>query len=612
MILAVPEIIAASDERGTNMRLMDAFKTLQPGKKKERTAKQLYTVWGEELAYDESTIPLPEYPRPQLVREQWRNLNGWWDYAIVRKGSLCPEPEGKIRVPFSPETALSGVNRILKPGEEIWYRRSIEDLEIPEGGRIILHFGAVDERCTVWWNGRKAANHRNGYLPFSVDVTEYARPGFNTIQVRARDDTDTGTACRGKQRLQPGGMFYHAQSGIWQTVWLEMVPEHYVTELKISPDLPGETVEIALTMNEAEEVEIELEGHTCHFGKEAFSGGQNKTLKARLAVENPRLWSPEKPELYTFTVTAGRDIVKSYFAMRSFGKGQDEHGYPCLTLNGRPYFFHGVLDQGYWPESLMTPPSYEAFEWDIMEMKRLGFNMIRKHEKIEAARWYTCCDRAGMIVWQDMVHGGERINAVLMTYLPTLFPWLGNHLKDRWYGLFGRKNMDGRKCFERDLAGMIHALYSVPCIAVWGLFNEGWGQFDALRLSKRIRREDPGRLIDHASGWFDQGGDDMKSVHNYFRPLSVKREKRPFVLSEYGGYACRIREHDMYEEQYGYRDYSPEDFPGAYHLLMKKVFALKEEGLAADVYTQLSDIEEEINGLVSYDRRICKIKDAEG
>ena len=608
------------------MNLSDAIKTLQIGKRK-KPPRQLFTEWGEALLAHEGDTPLPEHPRPQMARERWMNLNGWWEYAIVPTGSPCKEMDGRIRVPFSPESALSGVGRTLMPGEDLWYQRILEIPALPEKGRILLHFGAVDERCEVWWNGQIVGSHRNGYLPFTFDVTDVCRPGENALRLLVRDDTDKGAACRGKQRLKSGGMFYHAQSGIWQTVFLEFVPDHYITNLFVTPDLPGCSVRFSVIMNEPEDIDLSLEGELYHRGKEEFSGQDadwDSTKRLNFHAERPvmrgythsftvalkdlRPWSPEEPTLYPFTLKAGADCVKGYFAMRQFGTGRDENGHPCLTLNGRPYYLHGVLDQGYWPESLMTPPAYEAFEYDIRQMKRLGFNMLRKHEKMESAMWYALCDRIGMVVWQDMVHGGRRINPLLQTYLPTLFPSIGAHVRDHHYRLLGRQDKKARLEFEDDLIGMIQALYNVPSIAIWGLFNEGWGQFDALRLTQVIKTVDPGRLVDHASGWFEQGGGDIKSVHNYFRPLTVQTEERPFVLSEYGGFTCPIPGHLMSEESYGYHTYTPKDFPAAFHALMETIETLKKEGLAADVYTQLSDIEEEINGLLTFDRKHCKVE----
>ena len=576
------------------MRLKDAIASLQLGRKKEAEIRQLCTVC----------------------------LNGWWDYGFftgsLSKGGADLLTDGQILVPFSPETARSGVNRVLQPGETLWYRRTIEELHLPEGRRLILHFGAVDERCTVYWNGQKVGSHRNGYLSFNFDVTEYVKPGDNELIVFVWDDTDEGNECRGKQTLNPGGMFYHAQSGIWQTVWMETVPEPYIRDMRITPFPEEEAVEVALWMSKDAKMcqgDAEQEGPsrpdraiyiTVTDCEETFTYPLASRLKVRIPVKNPRLWSPENPELYDLRIEAGEDVVESYFAMRSFGVGTDETGKARLLLNGEPYFFNGILDQGYWPESLMTPPADEAMVYDIEQMKQLGFNMLRKHVKIEPARWYYHCDRLGMVVWQDMVNGGGPVQSLLETYLPTVIPAAGRILRDNHYKLFAREDEKARLRFERDIVRMIRQLYNFPCVGLWVPFNEGWGQFDALRITDIVKKADPTRPVDHASGWFDQGGGDVRSVHNYFRPLKVEKDNRAFVISEYGGIGCQIPEHSMSSEVYGYHQTSAEEFPGAFEEMMKTVKGLVFDGLCAAVYTQVSDIEEETNGLLTYDRKVRK------
>ena len=657
------------------MRMKDAIASLQLGKRKQTQVHQLSTIWSRYAEDGPDAVPLAEYPRPQLQRSGWRCLNGWWDYAFRMPGESMGIADGKILVPFSPETKRSGVGRTLLPGELLWYRRSIDDFHLPKGKRAILHFGAVDERCSVWWNGTKVGAHRNGYLSFSFDVTDYVREGRNRLEVCVRDDTDRGTACRGKQTLKPGGMYYHGQSGIWQTVWLETVPQIYLRDLKITPLLQEEAVELRLTFsddpesgkadhadltvqnctehtkegslekdtlkeaetecgdsrvritlflpdlfNSRDETEDETEGAfepaESGFG-EKYEGREpaktfvfpcKRRMKVRIPVPDPILWSPENPVLYAFRIEAGEDVVDSYFAMRSFGVGKDEAGRARLLLNGAPYFCHGVLDQGYWPESLMTAPSDQAMIFDITQMKELGFNMLRKHVKIEPARWYWHCDRIGMVVWQDMVNGGGPVHKILETYGPTLFPPLGTHLRDNHYALLSRQDADARRRFEKDLRRMIRRLYNCPCIGMWVPFNEGWGQFDALRIAEDVKKADPTRPVDHASGWFDQGGGDVRSVHNYFRPLTVEQDQRAFVISEYGGANCNVAGHSMSEEVYGYQTVKEADFPDTFRSLMEKVHALVEDGLSGAVYTQVSDIEEETNGLLTYDRSVRKAK----
>ena len=596
------------------MRIKDAVASLQLGKKKQSVKRELCTIWSEQADDGPGAVPLSEYPRPQLRRREWTCLNGWWEYGICPAGqgkeaSRGPA-DGRILVPFSPEARRSGVSRTLLPGEILWYRRSLDSVSLPAGERLLLHFGAVDERCAVYWNGHKLGTHRGGYLPFSFDVTDYVRDGRNELRVLVRDDTEESHACRGKQTLTPGGMFYQAQSGIWQTVWMECVPAVYLQDLKITPCLEEKAVDLALTFCESRdlqadrprEVRIRVEGQ-----EEPVRAAYAPSLQIRVPVEEPRLWSPEDPFLYGLSIEAGEDHVESYFAMRSFGLGVDREGRTRLLLNGQPCFFHGVLDQGYWPESLMTPPADEAMVYDILQMKDLGFNMLRKHIKIEPARWYYHCDRLGMVVWQDMINGGGPIQSLLETYLPTIFPAIGRHLRDDHYRLFARENKKARRHFEEDLTGMIRHLYNVPSIGLWVPFNEGWGQFDALRITDLIRKEDPTRCIDHASGWFDQGGGDLRSVHNYFRPLTVEKDSRAFVISEYGGINCQIPDHTMSDEVYGYHHVGREAFPETFAETMAKIRSLEAEGLCGAVYTQVSDIEEETNGLLTYDRKVRKV-----
>ena len=583
---------------------------MQLGKKKQVQVRELSTVWSEQADDGPQAVPLPEYPRPQLRRSDWTCLNGWWEYGICPGGKAGKasrgEADGKILVPFSPETKRSGVGRTLQPGETLWYRKEIEGLQLPEGRRLILHFGAVDERCAVYWNGSKVGSHRNGYLAFEFDVTQFVQPGTNELKVFVRDDTDEGNECRGKQTLEPGGMYYHAQSGIWQTVWLETVPEIYLRDLKITPLVAEEAVELKMAFSGEPEDEKEVRIFAGE-SEEAVTIPLSGEVKAVIPVPEPRLWSPEHPELYSLRIEAGEDVVESYFAMRSFGTGTDAEGTARLTLNGAPYFFNGVLDQGYWPESLMTPPSDEALVYDIEKMKALGFNMLRKHVKIECARWYYHCDRIGMVVWQDMINGGGPVQTLLETYLPTVFPAFGNHLRDDHYKLFAREDEMARRRYERDLLRMIRQLYNYPCIGQWVPFNEGWGQFDSLRITDRIKKEDPTRPVDHASGWFDQGGGDVRSVHNYFRPLTVKKERRAFVISEYGGINCQISGHSMNEEVYGYHIAEADQFPQQFEDKMTEIRELEKDGLCGAVYTQVSDIEEETNGLLTYDRKVRKV-----
>ena len=561
----------------------------------------MLTRWGETL--DKQHV-LQEYPRPQLVRDSYYNLNGLWDYAITASDACPGAWDGQILVPFSPEAPLSGVERTLLPEQVLWYRRPLP-LPKQAGMRTLLHFGAVDQRAWVYVNGLLAGTHTGGYTAFTLDITKLLREGENTLTVAVRDDTDTVPLSRGKQKTKRGGIWYTPQSGIWQTVWAELVPERYIRSLLFTPELPAGRIRWQVFSDAPQGAKVSV-----FYAGEPVAEGQTDEDGCGSAVIAPgllHLWTPETPSLYDVTVTLGDDTVSSYFAMRTVGTGTDAAGHPCLLLNGRPYFHHGVLDQGYWPDGLYTAPSDEAFVYDIQLMKRLGFNMLRKHIKIEPMRWYYHCDRLGMLVWQDMPSGGGpyhflTISAPLIT---------GIHCKDSRYRLFARTDPAGRDSFRQELEEMIRQLQSCPCIVLWVPFNEGWGQFDAKQITRLIRRLDPTRLIDHASGWHDQGVSDVKSLHVYFRPYRFRPDKkgRAVVLSEFGGYNLPVAGHTWNEKNFGYRGYqTPEALGEAVRKLYEtQILPARQAGLAADVYTQLSDVEDEVNGFVTYDRKAEKL-----
>ena len=565
----------------------------------------MLTPWGEALDREH---PLPEYPRPQLRRNSYLNLNGIWEYAITKTAEKPAAMQGEIVVPFSPETPLSGVGHILQPDEYLWYRRSVT---LPEGffrgGRLLLHFGAVDQCCTVWVNGQEAGSHTGGYLPFALDVTELIECDAFTLELRVTDPTDTGSLSRGKQRLKNTGIWYTPQSGIWQTVWMECVPENYLRSLRITPKPEENAVHIRLEADDPAMAAVTI----CRDGGIIAEGQTDENGESTLTIpaEELRLWSPENPFLYDAAITlAGGDKVESYFGMRAFGIGKDEKGLPRLLLNGKPYFQNGLLDQGYWSDGYYTAPSDEALIHDIAEMKRLGFNMLRKHIKVEPLRWYYHCDRLGMLVWQDMMNGGESYSP-LSIYV---FSNLGLRVKDDRYRYFSRSDEAGRTHYYEELGQMIDLLYNTVSLALWVPFNEGWGQFDALKAAEFIRKRDDTRPIDHASGWYDQGGGDIKSIHWYFRPYHHKqppKEQRPICLTEYGGYNCAVPGHCWGEgAEFGYKKIAdPAEFNRAFQKLMEEqIIPAKERGLAAAVYTQVSDVEGERNGLLTYDRKLCK------
>jgi hypothetical protein len=551
----------------------------------------MLTIWGEKL--DKNAV-CTEYPRPQMTRDSYINLNGVWDYAITASDAQPETWDGQILVPFSPECELSGVGRGPGPKEYLWYRRTFTLPEDFNKARVLLNFGAVDQVATVFLNGKELKTHLGGYLPFTAELTAYIAEGENTLVVRVRDETDEDWHTRGKQKRRRGGIWYTPQSGIWQTVWLESVPDAYIKRLIITPCYDSGMVELG----------AEVAGKTrpvAHFQ------GEDYPLPARIPVPDFEPWSPEHPRLYDFTVTCGEDSVGSYFAMRKFSVEPDESGVKRLFLNGRPYFHNGLLDQGYWPDGLYTAPSDEAMVFDIQTAKDMGFNMLRKHIKVEPLRWYYHCDVMGMLVWQDMPCGGGAYSpAVVSAPLVT-----GKHLKDSAYLLFGRGEKGGRDEFEQELRDMVSQLYNCPCIAMWVPFNEGWGQFDSERLCSVIREIDDTRTIDHASGWHDQRIGDIQSLHVYFKRYAYRPDKlgRAVVLSEFGGYGHRVSGHCFGEKEFGYKKFeSPLLLETALdELYSSQIRPAKEQGLSAAVYTQLSDVEDELNGLLTYDRKMVKM-----
>ncbi len=602
----------------------------------------LLTPWGEVL---DPACPLPEHPRPQLVRDAWLSLNGRWQYAI-RPGEELPAPDGfdgPIVVPFSPETLLSGVRRLVRPEDVLHYRRTFS---LPPGfrpepdGRVLLHFDAVDQWCRVLVNGSVVAEHVGGYLPFTADVTDVLTGGEEELRVVVRDPSDTGHLSRGKQRLAHGGIWYTPQSGIWQTVWLEAVPAQWVERLELVPDLgpeprrPGAErlrvvvhvagaggaqraggtppagalpVGTSLPVGASLPVEVVVRAEGVELARVRGAAGEPLVL----SLPHARRWSPEDPFLHDVEVRAGADVVRSYAGLRTFGLGPDAAGLPRLLLNGAPYFHAGVLDQGYWSDGGYTAPADAALVHDISTMRRLGFTMLRKHIKVEPLRWYHHCDRLGMLVWQDMVNGGGRYNPAVIS-VPAVASRA--RLSDRRHERFARGDAAAREHWLGELDATVRLLGNVVSLAMWVPFNEGWGQFDAAAVCDRVRALDPTRTVDHASGWHDQGAGDLTSLHVYFRPFRAPRRRaatahRALALTEYGGYSLRLPEHASTPREFGYRRYPDaaalaEAFTALHE---RQVIPAIPRGLAASVYTQLSDVEDETNGLLTYDRRVLKL-----
>jgi len=538
-----------------------------------------------------------------MRRDSYVNLNGVWQYAITAEEETPSHWDGEIVVPFSPEAPLSGAAR--GPGKEefLHYRRTFT---LPEGflrGRVLLHFGAVDQTAAVYVNGIRAAEHAGGYWPFSADITAALLPGENELTVSVRDNADDPAQAYGKQRYKSGGIWYTAQSGIWQTVWMESVPEVYIKSIRITPEYDESRVRIEIVSNgpfkTATADVLTAEG-------EFAAGSWFKNGVCLVPLPSFRPWSPEDPYLYRLDIRMGEDRVESYFGMRKFSCVLHE-GHKVFALNDRPLFHNGLLDQGYWPDGLLTPPADEAMVFDIETARACGFNMLRKHIKIEPLRWYYHCDRLGMLVWQDMVSGGQPYDPWRTSYLPLLGV---TKLSDSDPRPYGREDASSRVRYLAEMRQTVELLYSCPCVALWTPFNEGWGQFDALAAARTLQRMDPSRPIDHASGWQDQGWPEIQSRHIYFRPIRLKNDGRALCLTEFGGYVLAVEGHKWCDHVFGYkicRDAAA--LERDYRRLVERQVAphIRTEGLTAAVYTQLTDVEQEMNGLLTYDREVLKI-----
>lgn len=547
----------------------------------------LTTPWTGDV---DPQAPLPEYPRPQMVRDAWTNLNGLWDYATA-EGNDQPEAfTGEILVPFPIESMLSGVGQRVEQGHRLWYRRTFADDDDWQGKRLLLHFGAVDWEAEVWVDGHHVGVHRGGFDAFSFDITDAMDDGkdVHELVIAVRDNTTDSGQAVGKQHNNPHGIWYTPVTGIWQTVWIEPVSPSHIASLRMTPDLAAGTLEVEVTGRALRGHQVRLTALDTIGGDTAVaqaSGAANATHT--LQLEDVQTWSPSSPHLYGLRVELLRngqvvDAVDSYFGMRSIEIGPDTNGVQRLLLNGEPLFQYGPLDQGWWPDGLYTPPTDEALLFDILFTQQAGFNMIRKHVKVEPARFYYHCDRLGLLVWQDM----PNIEA-------------------------GRTpSRDEREQYETELAAMMDNLHNSPAIVMWVPFNEGWAQYETERVTRWVKQRDPSRLVNNASGWVDHGVGDVHDVHIYPGPsMPPLEDDRAVVLGEYGGLGLPVEGHTWQSsDNWGYRSYeTTEQLRTAYADMMPTLESLVGLGLAAAVYTQTTDVEIEVNGLLTYDRRIVKL-----
>jgi beta-galactosidase/beta-glucuronidase len=534
-----------------------------------------------------------EYPRPQMARDNWTNLNGLWDYAIVAKEADRPEKyDGEILVPYPVESALSGVKRPVTPEQRLWYRRTFS-VPLAKGNHMLLHFGAVDWRTEVWVNGKPAGHHDGGYDPFTFDITDQLKPGPGPqeIVVAVWDPTDTEVHPRGKQVLDPSGIWYTAVSGIWQTVWLEPVPVTHIEQLTMIPDVDGQQVRITVRGTGAGDFTAVAKLH----GKDVGHVTAAMNTEVSLPLSALELWSPETPVLYDLEIKlkAG-DSVTSYFGMRKVEVRKDAAGVTRIFLNNSPKFMIGTLDQGWWPDGLYAAPTDEASRFDIEMLKKMGFNMCRKHVKVEPERWYYWCDRLGFMVWQDMPSAmSKKQPTQVKRNAPVDAEFTPGQDKD----------------FRSELRAEIEHLQSYPCIVAWVPFNEGWGQHDTNDILRLVKQLDPSRLVDGPSGWEDRGYGDMRDMHKYPGPdMYPPIEGRASVLGEFGGLGLPVEGHLWGSKRnWGYRTYTDQaGLNSAYQEVLDKLGALIADGLSAAVYTQTTDVEGEVNGLMTYDRKVVK------
>lgn len=562
---------------------------------------KIKTAWAENV---NPQNVWPEYPRPEMVRESWLNLNGEWEYAILPKGQVEPQDfDGKILVPFAVESSLSGVQKEVGLENELWYKRSFTIPSAWKGKEVLLHFGAVDWKADVFVNDILIGSHQGGYTPFSLDITPYLEgKSTHKLVVRVWDPSDKGYQPRGKQVSDPNGIWYTSVTGIWQTVWLEPVASSHITSIKAIPDIDNGVMNVTVNAcsgaSDVVEVKLSQEGKVIASAK----GIQGKTL--RLAVPDPVLWEPSNPYLYDMEISLLRDgkavdEVKSYTAFRKISVERDANGFMRMRLNNKDLFQYGPLDQGWWPDGLYTAPTDEALRYDIVKTKEWGFNMIRKHVKVEPARWYYHCDKEGMLVWQDMPSGD-----------------MGNQWENHVYngGTDKARTQESINNYYREWKEIMDLCMSHPCVVVWVPFNEAWGQFDTENVVEWTATYDPSRLVNPASGGNFRACGDILDLHNYPRPaMYLFDPARVNVLGEYGGIGMAVEDHLWWNKRnWGYVQFKNKDEVTAeYVKYAEELKTFVKRGFSAAVYTQTTDVEGEVNGLMTYDRKVVKINEAE-
>ena len=576
-----------------SLLLVSAFSaTAQPW---QPAGDHIRTPWADQV---DPSAPLPEYPRPLMQRTDWMNLNGLWDYAVRKAGAPFGKADGRILVPYCIESSLSGVGRTVAVDEYLWYHRTFSLPKSWKGNRVLLHFGAVDWKADIWVNDVKAGSHTGGYTPFSIDITDALKSGENSLIVRVWDGTDTGFQPRGKQVRKPSGIWYTSVTGIWQTVWLEPVPEQHIRNLRTTPDLDAGCIRVLAEGVDRGVVEVSLSAE----GRRVASARALAGSEVEIPVPGARLWTPDDPYLYDLEVSLIRDgktldRVKSYCAMRKVGVTPGKDGILRLTLNDKPIFMYGPLDQGWWPDGLYTAPTDEALAFDVQKTKDWGFNLIRKHVKVEPARWYYHCDRLGILVWQDMPSGDLH----------------GSWQNTRWYqGTEFVRSADSEACYRKEWREIMDYLYSQPCIVAWVPFNEGWGQFKTLEITAWTKQHDPSRLVNSASGGNHFiGAGDILDLHNYPQPdMYLYDANRVNVLGEYGGIGLPVEGHLWTPDRnWGYVKFaSPKEVTDEYVKYARQLKEMVARGFSAAIYTQTTDVEIEVNGLMTYDRRVDKVE----